>query len=148
MGRNQPLRKPLHAFALAAFDAPAGVSEPRGAVFGAVDWFLRCRFLPVNQKKTAPATITGMSTSLRLNKQFVVQKMGEKTVIFDGDSSRLHTLNETGSLVFGKAKAGWTAKKIAQFLEKTYEIPLARAQKDVDLLLKDLVKKKILVEKK
>lgn len=83
----------------------------------------------------------------RLNNRFVVQNMGNETVIFDGDSSRLHTLNETGSLVFRKAKAGWPADKIAKHLVKTYEIPLPRARKDVDLLLKDLVKKKILVER-
>ena len=49
----------------------------------------------------------------KINKGFIVQKVGNKQTIFDGEESALYTFNKTGSLIFEKIKLGWEKEKIA-----------------------------------
>jgi hypothetical protein len=80
----------------------------------------------------------------KISKGFIVQKLGAKTVIFDGEESVLYTFNETASFVFQKLKRGWEEEKIIKRLVKKYQIKEKRAEKDVNELICDLLKKKII----
>ena len=83
----------------------------------------------------------------RINKGFIVQKLGKKTVIFDGEKSVLYTFNETASFIFKKMKLNWTIEKIAEELVNIYKISLNSALKDVQSLVRDLIDKKIVSTK-
>ena len=82
----------------------------------------------------------------KLNKGFIVQKVGDKSTIFDGEESALYTFNKTGSLIFSKIKAGWDEDKIADLISKTYSIQKKPALKDVNDFVKDLIKSKIITK--
>lgn len=80
----------------------------------------------------------------KINKGFIVQKMGDKTVIFDGEESVLYTFNESSSFIFRKLKTGIGNNKIIDLMVKRYNIPLDRAKKDFQDLIADLLKEKII----
>lgn len=84
----------------------------------------------------------------KINKGFIQQKLDDKIVIFDGEESVLYTFNETASFIFQKLKLGWHGKKIIEELVKKYQIKEKKAEKDVNELISDLLKGKIIsVEK-
>ena len=80
----------------------------------------------------------------KIKKGFIVQKIGKKTVIFDGEQATLFTFNETASVIFKKIKLGWEVNQIIGFLIKKYKISEERAKKDVLELIADMKKKKII----
>lgn len=80
----------------------------------------------------------------KLNQGFITQKMGNKTTIFAGEESILHSLNETGAYIFNGLKLGWERKKIVEGLIKKYGVAKSEAEKDLDQFTKDLVDKKII----
>ncbi len=80
----------------------------------------------------------------KINKGFIVQKLDDKTAIFDGEESMLYTFNETATYIFQKLKLGWDKKKIIESMLKKYKIKEEKLVKDYDDLVKDLLKKKIL----
>jgi hypothetical protein len=80
----------------------------------------------------------------KINKGFIVQKLDDKTVIFDGDNSVLYTFNETASYIFKKLKTGQSEKEIITSLIKRYNIKEDRAKKDIKELIAELKKKKII----
>ena len=86
--------------------------------------------------------------SYKINKGFVVQKLDDKTVIFDSEESVLYEFNETASFVFKKIKVGWDEGKIVTSLSKTYKIKEDRVEKDVKELISELKKKKIIASSK
>ena len=79
----------------------------------------------------------------KINKGFIVQKLDQKTVIFDGEESMLYTFNETASFIFKKLKSALEEDKIVDALVKKYSINKERERKDVKELIFDLKKKKI-----
>ncbi len=83
----------------------------------------------------------------KINKGFIIQKLDDKTVIFDSDSSTLFTFNETASYIFKKIKAGEDEKKIINLIVKRYQIKPEKAMKDLKDLLAELKKKKIISSK-
>ena len=80
----------------------------------------------------------------KINKGFIVQKLDDKMVIFDGEESVLYTFNETASFIFKKLKKGEEKEKIIEMVEKKYDIKKERAEKDFNELTADLKKKKII----
>lgn len=80
----------------------------------------------------------------KINKGFIVQKVGDKSTIFDGEESALYTFNKTGTLIFDKLKLGWDADKIIKLMSKTYSIGEKEAKKDFDEFTKGLIKSKII----
>lgn len=80
----------------------------------------------------------------KINKGFIIQKLDDKTVIFDGDESVLYTFNETASYIFQKLKKGAEEKSIVDNLIKKYGISKEKALKDFKELFSDLKKKKII----
>ena len=80
----------------------------------------------------------------KVNKGFIVQKLDNKTVIFDGEESVLYTFNETASVIFKRIKSGWDKVKIIDELAKKYDIKKKRVEKDVDKIFSEMIKKKII----
>ena len=80
----------------------------------------------------------------KINKGFIVQKLDDKTVIFDGEESTLFTLNETASEIFRLMKKGVEKNIIVEKMVKKYTIKKERAEKDFNELISDLRKKKII----
>lgn len=81
----------------------------------------------------------------RVMKGLVVNKVGGKTTIFDGETSTLLTLNETASYIFGKIKAGKNKNEIVASMAACYGVDRKRALIDYQELVEDLLKKKIIV---
>ncbi|MFA5136797.1 MAG: PqqD family protein [Patescibacteria group bacterium] len=80
-----------------------------------------------------------------INKQLIIQKLGNKTVIFDSKKSVLFTLNETASYVFQKIRSKTPQKKLMSLFAKKYAITEKQADKDIETCIADMKKKKILV---
>ncbi len=80
----------------------------------------------------------------KINKGFIVQKVGDKSTIFDGEESIIYTFNKTGTLIFEKIKNGWEKEKIINFLSKTFSITEARAGEDFEDFTNELIKSKII----
>lgn len=80
----------------------------------------------------------------KINKGFIVQKVGDKSTIFDGEESTLYTFNKTGALIFDKIKLGWEKEKIIKLISKTYSIDYSKAFRDFNEFTKELIKSKII----
>lgn len=80
----------------------------------------------------------------KVNKGFITQKLGKRTVIFDGEKSVLYTFNETASYIFSKLKLKWDRKRILDSLVKNYNVKIDKAEKDFYQLLADLEANKII----
>ncbi len=80
----------------------------------------------------------------KINKGFIVQKLDNKMVIFDGEESIIYTFNETASFIFKKLKSGVPEGDIVHMLIKRYGIKENKATKDLHELIADLKKKKII----
>jgi len=80
----------------------------------------------------------------RVNKGFIIQKIDDKTVIFDEEESMLFTLNETASEIFRLMKKGIDKKEIVEKMVKKYAIKKERVEKDFNGLVTDLKKMKII----
>lgn len=84
----------------------------------------------------------------KLQKGLIVQKLDDQVIIFDAEESVLYTLNETAGVIFDKIRKKWSKEKIVEYMIKHYEVKEERVRKDLDKLVNDLKKKKILVEDK
>ncbi len=84
----------------------------------------------------------------KVNKGFIVQKLGYKTVIFDGERSELYTFNSTSSYIFKSIKLGFSEKEIIEKLVRRYDIKEEQAKKDFNELVSDLQNKKIIALEK
>jgi len=78
------------------------------------------------------------------NKSIIFQKIDKKLVGFDIERSSLYTFNETAELIYKKIMAGVQEDAIAKLVAKKYEVEEKTARKDVEGLIKDLKKNKIL----
>ncbi|OGG26937.1 hypothetical protein A2960_02210 [Candidatus Gottesmanbacteria bacterium RIFCSPLOWO2_01_FULL_39_12b] len=80
----------------------------------------------------------------KVNKGFIVQKLGNKITIFDGEESMLYTFNETATYIFQKLKAGWDKKKIIETMLKKYKTKEEKLTADFEDLIRELKAKKII----
>lgn len=80
----------------------------------------------------------------KIDKNLIVQKLENKTIIFNGEESILYTLNETASLIFYKLKIGWNKEQIILELTKKYRIEHERVKKDINEFLIGLKINKII----
>lgn len=80
----------------------------------------------------------------KIQKGLIVQKIADKTVIFDAEDSTLYTLNETAAYIFQKLKRGFNKEKIITQMMKRYQVKKERLIKDYDDLINDLIKKKVI----
>lgn len=88
--------------------------------------------------------IYNIRVKYKINKGFIVQKMDDKTVIFDGEESVLFTFNETASFIFYRLKLGRSIEEIVKAMVKKYKIGEAEAEKDTKELIRGLLEKKII----
>ena len=86
-----------------------------------------------------------MNKRYTVNKAYIIQKLDGKIVIFDGEKSILFTLNDTASFMFQKIKLGWDKGKIIEAVVKGYSIDRESVTKDLDKVISDLVKQKIIL---
>jgi len=84
----------------------------------------------------------------RLNKKFIVQTADQKIILFDSEESVLHTLNETASYILNGIKRSWDKERLLENLEEKFDINGKTASKDLNDCIGDLIKKKIIIEKK
>lgn len=84
--------------------------------------------------------------SFKIQKGLIVQKIDDKTVVFDAEKSILYTLNETAAYIFQKLKRGDDKEKIINQMIKRYRVKKERLEKDFDELIDNLKKKKIIKE--
>ncbi|OGG16374.1 hypothetical protein A3D77_01200 [Candidatus Gottesmanbacteria bacterium RIFCSPHIGHO2_02_FULL_39_11] len=84
----------------------------------------------------------------KANKDFIFQALSNQITIFDGDKSVLYTLNETASYIFRKIKKGDTPEDVTNTIVKRYGITYQKAEKDIRILVSDLISKKIIVHEK
>jgi hypothetical protein len=80
----------------------------------------------------------------RITKNLILQKLDNKLIGFDVEKSYLYTFNETAEFIFKKIKAGWDEKKILSALAKKYRVDASILKKDMQELIKNMVKNKIL----
>lgn len=79
-----------------------------------------------------------------VNEELITQKLNNKTVIFDSERNTLYTLNETATQIFLYLIKGLDFEKIAEKISLNYQINPSSAKKDIDKLLDNLIKKKII----
>jgi hypothetical protein len=81
----------------------------------------------------------------QIQKGLIIQKIDKETVIFDAEESVLYTLNETASEIFRLLKKGLKEKEIVlRKWVKKYEVKKERVEKDVEELVEELKKRKII----
>lgn len=68
-----------------------------------------------------------------------------ETIIILPEESVMHELNDTGSFVWRHADGQHSAQQIAELLAAEYEVTLAAALEDTEVLLADLAQRKLLV---
>lgn len=91
-------------------------------------------------------TSKSATVKYKINKGFIVQKLGNKTTIFDGEKSQLYTFNQTASFIFDKIKRGLNQEDLIDLMIKKYKITKIRALKDYNNLEKELLKNKIITK--
>jgi hypothetical protein len=79
----------------------------------------------------------------KVQKGYITQKIGNKITIFDGEESRLITLNETATYIFERLKRGLDEGKIIELLSKKYKIEPKRISKDFSDLISELKRLKV-----
>ncbi len=80
-----------------------------------------------------------------VNKNLIVQKLDDKTVMFDSDASILYTLNETADYIFTLLKKKMPKSEIIKKVVKRYDAKESVVVKDIDEIMSNLIKKKILL---
>ena len=78
------------------------------------------------------------------NREIASRVIGKEVIMLTPEDGMLHTINETGALIWKLADGTKTGADISSMLSSQYGISAARAQKDVESFLKDLKKKGII----
>ena len=82
---------------------------------------------------------------MKIAKQIILQKLGDEYAAYDYGESVMHSLNETAYLVVKKIEEGLIEEKIVEVIAKKYGVEIEKVRKDVGELVKELVKKKIVI---
>lgn len=80
----------------------------------------------------------------KISKDIILQKIDKDLIGFDTNKSFLYTFNETALFIFSKLRRKTSEEEIIRALIKKYEVNEKQAKNDVDLLLKQLLKKRII----
>lgn len=80
----------------------------------------------------------------KLNKGFIFQKFGGKTIIFDIHKSVLYTFNEVASFIFENIRKAYSDEKIVHNIVRRYQIKEKKAKADLREIISDLMKNKII----
>lgn len=79
----------------------------------------------------------------KLNKEVIINKLGDTCVAYDNNSQLMHELNETGYLILEAFEKKKSKKEILNKLIKTYNIDKLTANNDFEIFVNLLVKKKL-----
>lgn len=80
----------------------------------------------------------------KINTGFIIDKVGKDKVVYDGERSILHTFNETAFYIFRWIKKGYDEEQIVNKLITDYHVDHETAQEDIENLINDLLKKRII----
>lgn len=83
-------------------------------------------------------------TDYKVKKGLIIDKLGDKTKILDGEKSLFYSFNDTATFVFEKLKQGINEKEIVNALVKTFSVKRDRAEIDLKEFISDLIKKRII----
>ncbi|MCX6731057.1 MAG: PqqD family protein [Candidatus Roizmanbacteria bacterium] len=89
-----------------------------------------------------------MTSTQKVNKNLIVQKLEDSVVLFDSDASVLYTLNETATYIFTLLKKNVSKKDIVAQMKKRYGLDEKKMTADFDEVFNDFVKKGIITSKK
>lgn len=80
----------------------------------------------------------------KIEKGFIVEKIGRKMIVFSGEESTLYSFNGTGSYIFTKIKQGIKNDKIIDELTSEFNVSRKKAKKDFLEFVNVLIKNKII----
>lgn len=86
-----------------------------------------------------------MKQKFKVNPDFVIQKIGGKTSLFDAQKSILYSLNDVAALIFLGVQLKWSQEKIIEKITQKYKVDLKIISQDYEQILEDMIKKKILI---
>ncbi len=75
------------------------------------------------------------------------RRVAEEVVVLDLNSSAYYSLNEVGAFVWERLGQGQSLRDIATALCEDYDVEEKQARKDVDAVVQDMIKNKILEPK-
>ncbi|MFC2061572.1 PqqD family protein [Elusimicrobiota bacterium] len=81
---------------------------------------------------------------LKINKDIVVRSIDGLYYIVDPSRQMLHSLNETGTAIFEQMKKGAVAEDIIKYICEQFEVEKEQAEKDLNELIAEFKKKKII----
>ncbi len=85
-----------------------------------------------------------MPKKYQVNTGFIIQQLQDKTIIFSGERSAMLTLNDTAAYILKCIKKGWNDERIADELQKKYEIKKDYAKKDIEECIQILLDKELI----
>lgn len=83
-----------------------------------------------------------------VSRSIIVEKFEGKIVLFDPDKLLFYHLNETASFIFNLIRKNKSLNEIIDHATSHYEIDSDRIKKDVIRITEDLIKKKLITQKK
>ena len=81
----------------------------------------------------------------KLSSRFVTEILDKKMVLLDTKTLLLYHLNETASFIVKKIIKKISKEEVAVLLIKKYDISQSKAHKDIEKLLTELQRKKIII---
>lgn len=80
-----------------------------------------------------------------LNKNMSMRTINNESFIYDRDTSEIHTLNKTGSIILDMLLKNSELPTIIKTIHEQFEVELNNAENDVKEFIKELVNKKVLL---
>lgn len=75
-----------------------------------------------------------------------VRTINKESFIYNRETSEIHTLNKTGSLILSLMIENCNIKEIPQKVHEKFEIDIKCAEKDTNLFIEELLTKKVLLK--
>ncbi|MCX6732685.1 MAG: PqqD family protein [Candidatus Roizmanbacteria bacterium] len=89
-----------------------------------------------------------MTSTQKVNKNLIVQRLEDSVVLFDSDASVLYTLNESATFIFGLLKKKASKKDVILKMKKRYGLDEKKIESDFNEVLNEFIKKGIVTTKK
>ena len=85
------------------------------------------------------------TTTITINENALVQKVGEEMVILDAQSGQYYTLNEMATEILEHFKKGHTVAEVIDHVCNEYEVDKSEAQADIHNMLSTLISKELVL---
>ena len=83
------------------------------------------------------------NTSIHINENALVQKVGSETVILDSESGQYYTLNEMATEMLEQLKEGATIQATTSHVCDEYDASESEVLADITAMVSELVEKKL-----